>query len=267
MVSSAHGDREARLERREEANERYPDLALRLENPLARILVLPIDTGFQKGGGDGPDRFAVRFAPRLPFVVNDDWHLISRTEFSWVETDGKNGVKDSHGLSDVTQSFFFSPDEPAVEELYWGVGASMVLPVATDSVLGSEQFSVGPTLGVFRQKDPWTVGFTVTQLWSVIGAEDAVNVCTTRLEPVIAYTTTMGTTLAFGAEANHDWLRGDWVIPFEMSISQLTLVRNRALVFGLGARYWVVRDGNQPSWSAFLKFTMPLRSPRWGGQG
>lgn len=257
-------DREDRLERRREANEEYPELALRLENPLARILALPIDIGFQKGGGAGPDRFAVRFAPRVPFVLNDDWHLISRTEFSWVETDGKDGVKDSHGLTDVTQSFFFSPDEPAVEELYWGAGFSMVLPVATDRALGSNQFSLGPTLGVFRQRDPWTLGMTLTQLWSVAGEDDARNVSLTRVEPVVAYTSSMGTTVALSAEMNYDWLRGDWEVPIEFSLSQLTLLRDRALVIGLGARYWVVRDGDQPSWGAFLKLTLPLRSPRWG---
>ncbi len=72
--------------------------------------------------------------------------------------------------------------------------------------------------------------------------------------------------LAMAAEMNYDWLRGDWVIPLEVSLSQLTLVGDRAIVIGLGARYWVVRDGNQPSWSAFLKFTLPLRSPRWGNR-
>lgn len=254
--------RDRRLERREAAVEENPELSLRLENPLARILVLPVDTGFQKGGA--ADRWAMRFSPRVPFVICEDWHLISRSEWSVVHSGGQGGQADGDGLSDITQSFFFSPDRAVVEQLYWGAGLSMVIPTATDDTLASDKFSLGPTLGVFRQREPWTLGMVATHLWSVAGSGSARNLSTTRLEPVIAYTSSFGTSVSLSAELNYDWLRDDWQVPLEGAVTQLTQLGGRPLQFGVGARYWLDREAGQPDWSVFLRIALPLRSPRWG---
>ncbi|MGB1130177.1 MAG: hypothetical protein ACPG4K_09000 [Haloferula sp.] len=262
-IGSAMADREDRWERRREANELYPELALRLENPLARVLALPMEFGFQKGGGGGPDQYALRVSPRIPIVINEHWHLISRTEFSLVYSDGKDGESNGVGLTDVTQGFFFSPDRPVVEEVYWGIGPSMILPTATRTSLASNRFSLGPSVGVFRQRDPWTAGLIATHLWSLPGGESSRDVNGTRLEPVLAYTASTGTTIALSAEINYDWTRGDWSIPAELTLNQLTLVGGRPLKFGLGLRYWIDREGRDPDWSCLLRFTLPLDSPRW----
>lgn len=45
------------------------------------------------------------------------------------------------GLGDITQSLFFSPKAPTSGGLIWGVGPALLLPTATDDLLGTVVFS------------------------------------------------------------------------------------------------------------------------------
>jgi hypothetical protein len=256
------------LSRRELARERYPDLSLQLQNPLARVLALSLDVRYETGGGPAGDGslWAANLAPRIPFVIGDNGHLISKTEIAWVTQ--KNAVANGkqRGLSDLAQTFFFSPDRSIAWDLYWGIGPSFVLPTATNDVLGSEKFSLGPSFGVFRQKDPWTVGVIINHIWSVAGDSRAPDVSASLIEPLIAYTAPTGTTLALGAKARRNWKQDDWVAPIDITLSQLTLIANRPVRIGLAAQYGGPSRGTSHDWLFQLQITLPLKSPRWGIQ-
>lgn len=74
------------LNRRELAREQYPDLSLELANPLSRILLLQSRFRYQEGiGPEGTGSlFAAALAPRIPFVLGEMGHLISKTDIAWV---------------------------------------------------------------------------------------------------------------------------------------------------------------------------------------
>ena len=83
-ASAAYADlpwREERVERREAATEAYPELSGDIQNPLARILLLPNTFEYEEGGGsEGTGEvFRVRFGPRIPIELSADWHLISKS--------------------------------------------------------------------------------------------------------------------------------------------------------------------------------------------
>lgn len=50
----------------------------------------------------------------IPFSLNDDWNLISRTilPIAW-QNDIAGPSGDQFGLGDITQSLFFSPKAPS----------------------------------------------------------------------------------------------------------------------------------------------------------
>ena len=221
---------ERRQERRRAATEQYPDLSWRLQNPLARILVLPTSAEYRKGGGPFGEGevFSIRFAPRVPFVLNEDWHVISKTDLAWVSQD-EIAVGEQEGLSDLIQTFFFSPDRSIAWDLYWGAGPSFVLPTASDDFLGTEKFSMGPTFAVFRQREDWTAGLTLSHVWSVAGPDGVPDVSLSRVEPVVAYTAPTSTTIALGAELTYDWENEIWRGPLTFRVSQLTLIRERPI--------------------------------------
>lgn len=258
--------RQRRQERRQQASERYPELSQRLENPLARILVLPTSFEYKHGAGalGGGEWFAVRIAPRVPFILNEDWHILSKTDVAWVTQEKIFGAGRQEGMSDLVQTFFFSPDRSLGADVYWGLGPTFVLPTASDDFLGTEKLSIGPSFGFFRERDNWTLGSIINHVWSVAGTDSATDVNASRIELLVAYTTPTSTTIALGAEVNYNWENSKWLVPIELRISQLTLIRERPVQWSLGVQHFALSEGNGPKWGAIFQITLPLQSPRWG---
>jgi hypothetical protein len=72
------------------------------------------------------------------------------------------------GLGDTTPSFFFSPKQLTASGWTWGAGPVLLLPTATDDLLGTEKWGIGPTaLAIKQTKDGWTYGALVNHIWSV----------------------------------------------------------------------------------------------------
>lgn len=260
--------RERRMGRRQAVSEEYPELSLKLENPLARILVVPLRFEYQDGpgSGDNGDQFAIRLAPRVPFVLNENWHIISRSSIEWVSKRRLSGDGGVEGLTDLAQSFFLSPDRSLGWDVYWGVGPSFILPTATNSELGSDLVSVGPSFGLFRQTRPWTAGLILNHLNSVAGSSSLGSINLSGINPLIGYTTKLSTTYSIGGSFLYDWRSDQWAGPLEVSVSQLTLIRKRPVQWRLGVQYHIFSEPNAPDWGAFFQVTLPLRSPRWGSR-
>ena len=49
------------------------------------------------------------------------------------------------GLGDTSQSFFFSPKEAGFGGIVWGLGPALLYPTATQDLLGSGKWGLGPT--------------------------------------------------------------------------------------------------------------------------
>ena len=259
-ISQAPG-RERRMERRQTATESYPKLSLQLQNPLARVLVLPTIVEYAQGAGSkgNGESFRISFEPRIPFSLNENWHLISLSEVAWVTQ--KNIVQGSQeGLSDFTQTFFFSPDRSLGEGLYWAIGPTFVFPTASPDLLGARQFSVGPSVGIFMQRKPWTAGLVFNHVWSVAGTETAPAVNVTTLGPLVAYTASTSTTVALRSRMNYIWQAEEWVVPIEVDIRQLTLIAGRPVQWGVGLSYFVDSAVNAPEWGASFRVSFPLKS-------
>jgi hypothetical protein len=68
------------------------------------------------------------------------------------------------GLGDITASFFFSPKAPTAGGWIWGAGPVLLLPTATEDLLGTEKWGIGPTGVVLKQTGPWTVGLLANHI-------------------------------------------------------------------------------------------------------
>ena len=125
-------------------------------------------------------KFTLNIQPVIPISISKDWNLIVRTILPIVSQHDlfyfANLPKDSplqpqnrsqDGLSDTTQSFFFSPKKPGPFGLIWGLGPALLYPTGTHPLLGTGTFSIGPTFVALKQEGPWTIGVLMNQLWSV----------------------------------------------------------------------------------------------------
>jgi len=251
---------ERRKERRVTARDEYPELTRKLLNPLARVLSIPTSFEYLEGAGiDGNgESFTTRIAPRIPFVLNEDWHLISKTDIAWATQKNVLATSEQEGLRDITQTLFFSPNRSLGWGVYWGIGPTFVLPTATDDFLGTDKFSIGPSAAVYKQTGPWTSGIVLNHVWSVAGSADANYVSASRIEPLIAYTAPTATTIAVSAEINHNWQAESWVIPVELKIAQLTMIFGAPVQCSIGGKHYFSDAEGAPEWGAFFQITIPL---------
>jgi hypothetical protein len=236
------------------------DLAQQLSNPVADLISLPVQSNLDFGlGPGGGTRWTTNIQPVIPFSLNDDWNVISRTILPVTDQQGigLGGSTDTFGLGDVVQSFFFSPKS---SDPIWGIGPAFLLPTATDSLLGAEKWGVGPTAVLLQQSGRWTYGALANHLWDVAGDSDRAGVNATFFQPFVSYTTPQATTFTLNLETTYDWQRDQWNVPMNAVVSQLMKIGGQPVQFFAGARYYFEKPDGGPEWG--LRFGFTLLFPR-----
>lgn len=233
-------------------------LALQLSNPVAALISVPIQQNFDFGlGADGRGRTSrTNVQPVIPFRLNDDWSLISRTILPVVGQDGVTAPGASQfGLGDTVQSLFLSPRRAG--RLIWDAGPVFLLPTGTDRALGTGKWGIGPTAVVLRQSpNGVTVGMLANHIWSVAGSSSRADVSATLLQPFATLTTRQATTFGFNLEAARDWKRDQWIIPANLSVAQLVKLGRQPAQIGGGLRYYLESPSGGPDWGFRLSLTL-----------
>jgi len=249
MAESAGGDSQA-------------ELAKKLANPTAALISVPLQSNWDYNIGPAEaTRYTLNVQPVVPFSLNEKWNLIVRTIVPYIDTESPIPGGPSHsGLSDTLQSFFFSPKEPTSHGWIWGAGPVFLWPTATDSVLGTEKWGVGPTAVVLKQSHGWTYGVLANHVWSYAGDDTRAHVNASYVLPFISYTTHTHTTLQLNSESTYDWSKSQWSAPLNLNLSQLLKIRRQIISVGVGVRHWMEVPQGGPDWG--MRFTVTLLFPK-----
>jgi hypothetical protein len=204
------------------------ELVKELSNPVASLISVPFQSNFEFKLGPNNDgfRYTLNFQPVVPISLTKDWNVIVRTIVPIIDqTDVIAPNTSQGGLSDITQSFFFSPKRP-VAGMTVGVGPAFLYPAATDDALGSEKWGAGPTFVVLKQVGGWTYGMLFNHIWSFAGNEHRTYVSSTFFQPFIAYATKTKTTFTVNTESTYDWHNDQLTAPINFTVAQLTKSEN-----------------------------------------
>jgi len=245
------------------AQESADELAKKLSNPVAALISVPLQLNgdFNYGTEDGT-RVNLNIQPVIPSSISENWNVITRVIVpitSQNDIAGNSGHQ--FGLGDTTPSFFFSPKAPTAGGVVWGVGPAFLLPTATDDLLGTGKWGVGPTAVILKQTaGGWTYGALINQIWSVGGQSDRADVSSMFLQPFVAKSLGKGRTLTFNVESTYDWETEKWGVPLNVSYSKVMKWGDQLVSLGGGARVWVETPGKGPDWG--VRFVLTLLYPK-----
>jgi hypothetical protein len=250
-------------------------LAKQLANPISSLISVPFQANESFGMGPSHNgyQFILNIQPVIPISLTKDWNLILRTIFPIVSQHDlfyvENLPKDSplqpqnrsqDGVSDTTQSFFFSPKKPGPFGLIWGIGPAFLYPTGTHPFLDTGTFSIGPTVVVLKQIGGLTAGALMNQLWSVAIQEDRQSFSQMFLQPFMAYTTKTHTTLTLSTESTANWNNtpGDakWTLPLIFQISQILKIGKQPISVQIGGKYYADSPRYGPDWGVRFNFTL-----------
>ncbi len=236
------------------------ELAKKLQNPVASLISVPLQSNWDFGiGSANAMRYLVNVQPVIPFSLNAEWNLITRTIVPVIYAESPvEGGDSAGGLGDITQSFFFSPKEP-VGGWILAVGPVALWPTATDSALGAGKWGAGPTVLALRQEHGWTYGALANHIWSYAGWGDQ-NVNATFLQPFVSFTTKKQTTFGINTESTYDWENSQWTVPLNAFVSQLVKIGGKPVQFQVGYRYYAEKPDGGPDWG--LRFTVTFLFPK-----
>lgn len=239
-------------------------LAKQLANPIASLVSVPMQFNYDDGIGalDDGDRFSLNVQPVIPVSISEDWNMISRTIIPVVSQDDIfPGAGNQFGLGDTVQSLFFSPKALTKGGWTWGVGPALLIPTATDELLGGEKWGAGPTAVALRQtKAGWTYGALVNHLWSFAGEDERSDINATYLQPFVAKSLGKGRTVSVALESTYDWEGKQWTVPFNIGYSKVSRIGKQLVSYQGGVRYYIEAPDSGAEWG--LRFTFTLLFPK-----
>jgi hypothetical protein len=235
------------------------ELAKQLSNPVASLISVPVQYNRDDYGGpnDGAKVDRLVLQPVVPFSLNDDWNLITRTIIPFADQRGfPVATLNQSGIGDVTASQFFSPKSPTAGGWIWGVGPVELLPTAAEDALGTGKWGLGPTFVILKQSGPWTVGYLGSHIWSVAGDDKRNAVDVTSVQPFFSYTTRTHTTIGAFTEAAYDWKGKQWSVPLIVQAGQLFKIGPQVLQLAVAGKYWADSPDNGPEgWGLRVQLT------------
>ena len=239
------------------------ELGSELNNPLADLMIIPVQFNYDQDVGVNDEGWILKtnFQPVVPIQLNDDWNLITRTIIPIIkQKDIAPGSGSQSGLGDTSINLFFSPTKPSSSGIIWGVGPVLVVPTASNDLLGTDKWSAGPTSLILTQQGPWTVGTLASHIWSFAGNSDRNDVSNTLLQPFVSYTWPSAWSFAVNSESSYNWKTEEWLVPLTATVAKVVRWGKLPVRIQGGLGYWLDSPDTGPEGVRFtfqLNFVLP----------
>lgn len=234
----------------------FRKLAKKMQNPVSDRVTFTFEQSINFGVGlDDDVQKILRIKSLYTFNLSDDWNLINSTIVPVVDQPELfPGAGDQTGFADINSTFFLMPR--FIKFAIFGVGPIVSLPTATDEVLGTEKWSVGPAAAIVATPGRWVFGFVVNNLWSVGGASTREDINAFALRPFVYYNFPSGWYTVTSPTIRAVWTADSddrWIVPLGGGVGKVFQVGKQKMNAFVQAFYNVEHPEFGPDWSLRLQ--------------
>ncbi len=196
-------------------------IAKLMDNPVGNFAAVFFQYDYIQFKGPRTDTKVVhklQIMPTFPISLGSDWNLINRVVFPFLSVPVNKGFGEcmgaapgsiltdcpnfpglladpydrTTGFSDLAYVGLASPKKPIKIEstggaVIWGVGATAMLPTASEDVLGTGKYNLGPSAVVGYLGREWIFGVFPQHWWSVGGDSKRADVNLTNIQYFLYY--------------------------------------------------------------------------------
>ncbi|WP_163400154.1 hypothetical protein [Flavobacterium fluviatile] len=235
------------------------ELADKLANPVASLISVPLQNNLNYGiGAFNGSKYVINVQPVIPFKLSDNLDLITRYILPVVDQRNITG-ENTHefGLSDATVTAFFAPKP---KKLITGYGPAFLIPTATDKLLGTQKFGLGPSILIMHQGKGLSVGFLANQIWSVAGNSERNDINQFYTQIFLSNSYKSGANWGANVEITQNWEGKTTLISFNPSLGGITKFGDQIVQFSVQPLIPIVGpDEIKPDWGlrAVVAFVFP----------
>ncbi|WP_204137772.1 neuromedin U [Halomicronema sp. CCY15110] len=234
------------------------DLAKASQNPIASLISVPLQNNTNFGVGEF-DRTSniLNVQPVIPVPLSDSLTLVNRTIVPIAyQPELAPGLNSAFGLGDINYTGFFVPNTTG--NFTWGVGPSIVLPTATDTVLGTGKWSVGPAAVGLVSQGPIVAGALVSQLWSFAGDDDRSDVSLLTIQPFFNYNFEGGWYATTSPIISANWEADDdtWTLPIGGGAGRVFNIGRQPVNASVQAYWNVIKPDGAADWTLRAQLTL-----------
>ena len=200
------------------------ELRKAIQNPVANLISVPFqnNTAFDIGPFSRTQD-VLEIEPVIPVHITKKWMLINRIiqPLVW-QPYPSQPTGGEYGFGDMNPELFISPTKPG--KIIWGIGPALVIPTATNTILGQGKLSLGPGFVALTQPHHWTLGFLTNNVWSVAGDGSRPDVNQFLLQYFINYNMKKGWYIDIAPIITANWQASSgnvWTVPFGGGLGRL----------------------------------------------
>jgi len=232
------------------------ELAQAAQNPIADMISLPFQNNMNLNvGSDDEVQNVLNIQPVWPFSINENWNLITRTIIPVIsQPEIIPGDGRTFGVGDINFTAAFSPAKPG--KIIWGVGPVFLLPTATDDVLGTKKWGIGPSVVALKIQAPWVYGALINNVWSVAGDDDRADVNQMLLQPFVNYNLPKGWYITSAPIITANWEADSdnrWTVPIGAGVGKILRIGKQPINAQLSGYYNVETPDEAADWQIRLQ--------------
>ena len=202
------------------------ELAKLAQNPVGNLISLPFqnNTNVNFGPEKGTQN-VLNIQPVIPFSVDKDWNIITRTILPVISMPSLGpGIDSTNGIGDTVFTAFLSPANPG--HWIWGVGPVLQLPTNSTAELGNKNWGMGASFVVLHldHGDPWVYGVLVNNIWSLTSDKQGGSYSNGLIQPFVNYNFLEGFYLTSAPIWTVDWKADNsqqWTLPLGGGVGKI----------------------------------------------